>query len=434
MNSSLRLELSIADQLLRVVRSRRVIRTFPVSTAERGVGFASGSWQTPVGRFEIADKIGGGMPIHTVFTGRKPIGVWSPDHIDNRDLILTRILRLRGLDPENTNTWKRYIYIHGTNHEASLGTPTSHGCVRMSNRDIIELFDMIPAKTPLLIQPPDSHSHPRQTTRRRKIQKNLTLSVTTDKFSAYFSPAMSTKNKNTNKGKRYSPAEKQQILAYVEQINKAKGRGGQKAASGKYGVSQLTISAWKKAAGKPAVKKAVVKKAVKKAVVKKVAKKAVAKKAAQKAVKKAVVKKAVKKAVVKKAVKKAIVKKAASKMNKDKGKRYSAGEKQAILNFVDAVNKQKGRGGQTAAAKKYGVAMLTIAGWIKKSGKKPVVKKAVKKAIVKKAVKKAVVKKAVKKAIVKKVKKGKKAASAADIKKAIARAEAVIASLKAMIK
>jgi len=121
MNPSLRLELSIDDQLLRVVRNRRAIRTFAVSTAERGAGFAEGSFQTPYGHFEIAGKIGGGMPIHTVFKGRKPIGVWSPDQPDTRDLILTRILRIRGLDPENANTWQRYIYLHGTNHEESLG-------------------------------------------------------------------------------------------------------------------------------------------------------------------------------------------------------------------------------------------------------------------------------------------------------------------------
>jgi DNA-binding transcriptional regulator YdaS (Cro superfamily) len=437
MNPPLRLELSIDDQLLRVVRDRRTVRTFAVSTAERGAGFAEGSFQTPYGHFEIAGKIGEGMPIHTVFKGRKPIAVWSPDHPDDGDLILTRILRIRGLDPENSNTWQRYIYLHGTNHEESLGTPTSHGCVRMGNRDIIELFDMIPIQTPLFIHPPSMKTHPHKTARKRKSQKNLTLSVTSGRFHGYYPPAMSSKTKNTNKGKRYSPAEKKNILAYVEDFNKAKGRGGQKAAAEKFGVSQLTISAWKKALGAPAIKKATAKKPVKKAT----AKKATVKKAT---VKKAPAKKAVAKKPVKKAdAKKVVAKKAIAKKNTNKGKRYSAAEKKEILDFVDSTNKKKGRGGQTAAAEKFGVAALTIAGWIKSAGKgakKPAAKKVAKKPAVKKA-KKAVAKKAkkavAKKAATKKVKKAKKAMKkptakkTADVKKAIAALKSALAALNA---
>jgi len=247
---------------------------------------------------------------------------------------------------------------------------------------------------------------------------------------------MSSKTKNTNKGKRYSPAEKQNILAYVEQINKAKGRGGQKAAAEKFGVSQLTISAWKKALGAP--KKAAAKKVVKKAAAKKV-KKAVAKKAAKKAVakkvKKAVVKKVAKKAAakkVKKAVAKKVVKKALAAKNTNKGKRYSPAEKQQILDFVASTNKKKGRGGQTAAAEKYGVAALTIAGWIKSAGKgvkKTVAKKIAKKAAAKKA-KKAIVKKAIAKKVKKAVKKP-TAKKVADVKKAIAALKSALAALNA---
>jgi len=443
MNPPLRLELSIDDQLLRVVRDRHTIRTFAVSTSARGAGFAEGSFQTPFGRFEITEKIGAGMPIYTVFKARKSIGVWSPDQPDNRDLILTRILRLRGLDTENANTWQRYIYLHGTNHEASLGTPTSHGCVRMGNRDIIELSDMIPPGTPLFIHPPAASNHLPKARRKKKNEEIITLCVTSDWFSAHYPPAMSSKTKNTNKGKRYSPAEKKNILAYVEEVNKAKGRGGQKAAAEKFGVSQLTISAWKKASGAPASKKTAAKKPVKKAVAKKApakkTKKAAKKPAAKKPVKKAVAKKApakktkkaAKKPAAKKTVKKAAAKKPAGAKNTNKGKRYSASEKQEILDFVAATNAKKGRGGQTAAAAKYGVAALTIAGWIKATGKgakKPVAKKAAKAPVKKTKAAKKTVKKAPKK-VVKKTTKAAKKPTAAFMKR-LAKLEAGLAALK----
>ena len=105
--------------------SGRVIERFAISTAARGTGFNEGSYQTPTGNFMIREMIGDGLDRNTIFVARKPAGSWNPGTPDEGDLILARILRLEGLDPENANTWDRYIYIHGTNHENHLGEAAS---------------------------------------------------------------------------------------------------------------------------------------------------------------------------------------------------------------------------------------------------------------------------------------------------------------------
>ena len=95
-----------------------------------------------MGRFRIAEKIGSGMPQGTIFRSRVPLGPEDPPP-DTEDLITSRILWLDGVDPENSNTKARYIYIHGTKHEDRIGEPDSHGCIRMRNADVIELFDLV---------------------------------------------------------------------------------------------------------------------------------------------------------------------------------------------------------------------------------------------------------------------------------------------------
>ncbi|BCU78921.1 HAD-IB family phosphatase [Luteolibacter sp. LG18] len=155
MSTDLRLEVSVDDQQLRVFRDTELVRTYVISTATKGVGFQPGSYRTPTGNFRIADKIGADAPAGTIFKAREPQGVWTPDSPPTcDDLILTRILRLSGQDPENANTYDRYVYIHGTNREDLLGQPNSHGCIRMSNADVIELFDLVASGTPLVIHPP----------------------------------------------------------------------------------------------------------------------------------------------------------------------------------------------------------------------------------------------------------------------------------------
>jgi len=138
-----RLSISIDEQVLRVIRGDQCIREYTVSTALNGEGFAVGSYRTPTGTFRICERIGDGEPSGKIFKARVAVGIWDPSDASDDDLILTRILRLEGLEPINANTFERCIYIHGTNREDQIGQPASHGCIRLRNADIIELFDMI---------------------------------------------------------------------------------------------------------------------------------------------------------------------------------------------------------------------------------------------------------------------------------------------------
>ena len=143
MNMPRRLVVSIDDQTLTILQGDRILREFTISTASNGMGFEEGSYKTPTGRFRIHEKIGEGQPLGTIFKSRLPAGLWQPDDFTGEDLILTRILRIEGLDADNANTLERYIYFHGTNREDQLGVPASHGCIRLGNQHMIELFDMV---------------------------------------------------------------------------------------------------------------------------------------------------------------------------------------------------------------------------------------------------------------------------------------------------
>ena len=118
------------------------IRSYPVSTSRFGIGTEEGSMKTPTGRFRVAEKIGDGLPCDAVFQSRVPL---KPDDPlpPTQDLVMSRILWLDGLDEHNANTRDRFIYIHGTKHEDKIGNPASHGCVRMRNEDVVELFDLV---------------------------------------------------------------------------------------------------------------------------------------------------------------------------------------------------------------------------------------------------------------------------------------------------
>jgi phosphoserine phosphatase len=153
MSPTRRLEVSIDDQTLKVIEGDQCIRRFDVSTATKGMGFTMNSYRTPTGRFRVAEKIGEGEASGTVFKQRVAAGLWLPGASVEGDLVLSRILRLEGLDVENANTLERFIYIHGTNHEDKLGQPASHGCIRLRNDEVIELFDMVSEGTELEIQP-----------------------------------------------------------------------------------------------------------------------------------------------------------------------------------------------------------------------------------------------------------------------------------------
>jgi lipoprotein-anchoring transpeptidase ErfK/SrfK len=117
-------------------------KVYKISTAKNGLGEAKNSFKTPTGKFKICEKIGGGEDIWTIFKARKPVGVWGKQET-KEDLILSRILWLDGMERHNKNTKDRFIYIHGTNDEKNLGIPNSMGCIRMTNSDIISLFESV---------------------------------------------------------------------------------------------------------------------------------------------------------------------------------------------------------------------------------------------------------------------------------------------------
>lgn len=156
----MRVEISIEAQQLRVIKGGTVVAEYPVSTAKNGVGEQSGSECTPRGRHRIRAKIGGGLPSGTVFVGRRETGeIYSlelGEQNPERDWILSRILWLSGLEPGvnrfgKVDTFWRYIYLHGCPDELINGTAESHGCVRMRNEDIIELFDLLPVGAEVVI-------------------------------------------------------------------------------------------------------------------------------------------------------------------------------------------------------------------------------------------------------------------------------------------
>ncbi len=152
----------ISEQCLYVFNQQgEVIRQFPVSTSRYGIGSENGSFKTPVGRHVIREKIGEDAPINEGFVGRQPRGVLGnliqqqaelPD-----DIITTRIMWLGGQEPGlnkggQVDSYQRYIYIHGTDEEDQIGTPASHGCIRMRNDDVIELFDLVEVGDTVLIE------------------------------------------------------------------------------------------------------------------------------------------------------------------------------------------------------------------------------------------------------------------------------------------
>jgi L,D-transpeptidase YbiS len=123
-----------------------LVRRYAVSTSQFGLGFKEGSFRTPTGRFRVGEKIGDGAEPGMIFVGRMPTGQIGLES-DPEDRVQTRILWLEGLDPENANTRDRYIYIHGTNKESQLGTAASHGCVRMGNDDVVDLYGRVEVGT-----------------------------------------------------------------------------------------------------------------------------------------------------------------------------------------------------------------------------------------------------------------------------------------------
>lgn len=156
------LRINVGEQKLYLQNEQGVAeREFPVSTSKYGVGNENGSEKTPLGLHRIKHKIGGSMPINMVMVGREPKGLLQdcvnqgielPD-----DVITSRIMWLEGMEPGRNqggyvDTYRRYIYIHGTSEENKIGTPASIGCVRMRNQDVIDLYRLVDIGTEVLIE------------------------------------------------------------------------------------------------------------------------------------------------------------------------------------------------------------------------------------------------------------------------------------------
>lgn len=151
---------SVARQELYLVQNEKVTATYRISTSKKGVGSKSGSDKTPPGIHHVKEKYGEGAKEGAIFKGRSYIGreaeiITEPISV-NSDDVTTRILWLEGLEPgknkgEGIDSYKRYIYIHGTPEEGLIGTPASHGCIRMLNREVIEVFNTVPIGTLVVV-------------------------------------------------------------------------------------------------------------------------------------------------------------------------------------------------------------------------------------------------------------------------------------------
>jgi len=142
-NASSSIVVSVPDQTLALVNDGVVVARYPVSTSKFGLGDRSGTYATPVGAMAIASKIGAGAPLGAVFKNRRPTGEVLRPNAPGRDPIVSRILRLRGLEKQNAQAYSRNIYIHGTPEERFIGRPASYGCIRMRSSDVARLFDAV---------------------------------------------------------------------------------------------------------------------------------------------------------------------------------------------------------------------------------------------------------------------------------------------------
>jgi lipoprotein-anchoring transpeptidase ErfK/SrfK len=134
---------SVSDQRMLLVHDGKPVKAYVVSTSKFGIGSRSGSNHTPLGRLEVARKIGDGAPTGMVFKSRRPTGEVLKPNAPGRDPIVSRILWLHGKEAHNRNTYGRCVYIHGTPEEWKLGTPASYGCIRMGMKDVVDLYNRV---------------------------------------------------------------------------------------------------------------------------------------------------------------------------------------------------------------------------------------------------------------------------------------------------
>ncbi len=155
------IRVSTTGSKLYLMKDQKVVRTYPISISKHGIGNISGSNKTPLGLHEIKKKIGSKLPINSIIKGGVSTGktakIISEPISVNTDLVTTRVMWLSGLEPGKNkggkvDSYNRFIYIHGTPEEGLIGQPASHGCIRMYNKDVIELFNLVSINTKVLIE------------------------------------------------------------------------------------------------------------------------------------------------------------------------------------------------------------------------------------------------------------------------------------------
>lgn len=134
---------SVSDQRMLLVHDGKPVKTYKISTSKFGVGDRPGSNCTPLGRLQVAKKIGSNSPLGAVFKSRRPTGEILRPNAPGRDPVVTRILWLTGTESRNRNAFGRTIYIHGTPEERRLGSPASYGCIRMGSKDVADLYNRV---------------------------------------------------------------------------------------------------------------------------------------------------------------------------------------------------------------------------------------------------------------------------------------------------
>jgi lipoprotein-anchoring transpeptidase ErfK/SrfK len=142
---------SVRDQKMILVKDGKPVKSYKISTSKFGVGDRPGSNCTPLGRLQVAKKIGDNAPSGSVFKTRRRTGEIIAPNAPGRDPIVTRILWLTGTESRNQNTFRRTIYIHGTPEEQRLGTPASYGCIRMGSNDVIDLYNRVGAGAEVVV-------------------------------------------------------------------------------------------------------------------------------------------------------------------------------------------------------------------------------------------------------------------------------------------
>jgi hypothetical protein len=153
LDTSSQVVISVRDQKLVLMRNGSKVATYPISTSMFGLGDSWGRMTTPLGYLAVEKKIGDNVPVGAVFHKRRLTGEVLQPNAPGRDPITTRIIWLRGLEPQNAHAFQRCIYIHGTPEEKKIGQPASYGCIRMKSKDVAELYDQLPLGAVVQILP-----------------------------------------------------------------------------------------------------------------------------------------------------------------------------------------------------------------------------------------------------------------------------------------